>query len=305
MNTPVAYLNGQIVPIDDAKLHVFDLGIVGGTSVTEMVRTFRHVPFRLEQHLDRLDNSLSVVGFETGLSRADWLRISQQVVGENSRLISEYEDLGIILFVTAGVNLTYVGRSAAAKTCGPTVCVHTFPLPFELWADPIVTGVSLVTVQTRSIPDDVIDARVKHRSRLHWHLASRQAKSIDPNATAILTDDAGHLTETAAGNLCLVDGTTIVTPARNVLEGVSREYVAELSRSLGFEFIHAAVSPDDLARADEAFLTSTPSCLLPVTRFNGMTIGSGQPGPVFQQLIAEWGKAVGVDLVGQMQRRKN
>ncbi len=297
MTTPIAYLNGRFVPIDEAQLHVFDLGIVGGTSVTEMVRTFRHIPFRLDDHLDRLAVSLQRVGIDPGLAWSEFREISEQVVSTNARLIPDHHDLGLILFVTAGLNPTYVGRGGAGR---PTVCVHTFPLPFELWAETYDSGLHLVTVSTRSIPDNVIDPRIKHRSRLHWHLAGREARQIDPHAMAILSDDAGNLTETATGNLCVVEGNRIITPPTHVLEGVSRNYITELATELGYEFIYKPVTPDDLSRAPEAFLTSTPHCLLPVTHFNRMPIGSGRPGPAFQRFIAAWGDNVGVNIVEQM-----
>ena len=302
MTEPIAYLNGQYVPISQAALHVFDLGIVGGASVTEMVRTFRHVPFRLDQHLARLEQSLGIVRFEMGLTIAELKAICERVVSENSKLIPAHHDMGLIVFVTAGQNLTYLGRAGAASAKRSTVCVHTFPLPFELWTDSYETGLHLVTVRTRCIPDDVIDSRIKHRSRLHWHLAGLEARAIDPGAMAVLTDADGNLTETATGNLCVVDGTTIVTPARHVLEGVSREFARELAESLGLSFVHAEITPDELVQADEAFLTSTPHCLLPITRFNSVPIGDGRPGPVFQQLIDRWKQDVGVNIVDQMRR---
>jgi branched-chain amino acid aminotransferase len=302
MTEPIAYLNGQYISISAAALHVFDLGVVGGASVTEMVRTFRHVPFRLREHLARFTRSLDLVGFEPGLTMAELQWICERVVLENARLIPAHHDLGLIVFVTGGQNLTYLGRAAAEFASWPSVCIHTFPLPFELWADAYDTGLHLVTVKTRSIPDDVIDPQIKHRSRLHWHLAGREAKVIDPGAMAILTDANGNLTETATGNLCVVDGTTIVTPTDHVLNGVSREYVRELAESLGLSFVHATVTPDDLSHAEEAFLTSTPHCLLPVTRFNNAPIGDGHPGPVFRQLIERWQQAVGVNIVEQMRR---
>ena len=304
MTTPIAYLNGQFVPVSQANLHVFDLGVVGGAAVTEMVRTFRQVPFRLDQHLDRLAKSLDAVGFAIGLTTAELHAICDQVVAVNSKLIPAAQDLGLIVFVTAGLNPTYVGRADPSAN-RPTVCVHTFPLPFELWADAYQAGLHLVTVNTRNIPDDVIDPRIKHRSRLHWHLAGREARQIDPTAMAILSDRDGCLTETATGNLCVVDGATIISPATHVLEGISREYLAELAASLGIGFVHSQVTAEDLACADEAFLTSTPNCLLPVTRFNQQPIGTGTPGPIFQQLIAAWSATVGVDIITQMRQGTN
>ena len=300
MSVPVAYVNGTYVPIDQASLHVFDMGIVGGVAVTEMVRTFGHQPFRLKPHLDRFVNSASLTGLAVDVEVGALQQICEHLITENAKLIPQHHDLGLIMFVTAGDNPTYVGASRPRRQS--TLVAHTFPLPFELWEHSYLQGLHLVTVGTQAIPDNVIDPRIKHRSRLHWYLAAREAKQIDADAMAILTDQDGQLTETATGNICVVDGTTIITPSAHVLEGVSREFVAELAAQEGFGFVHAPVSPEDLSHADEAFLTSTPHCLLPVTRFNQSPIGNGSPGPVYQQLISAWSRSVGTNIVEQMQR---
>lgn len=300
MSQPVAYVNGAYVPIDQASLHVFDMGVVGGVAVTEMVRTFGHRPFRLPQHLDRFFHSALLTGLPVGVDVGALQQICEHLIAENAKLIPLHHDLGLIVFVTAGENLTYVGASRSRRQS--TLVVHTFPLPFELWNESYQQGLHLVTVGTRPIPDDVIDPRIKHRSRLHWYLAAQEAKQIDSHAMAILTDADGMLTETATGNICVVDGTTIITPAAHVLEGVSRDFAAKLAAEQGFGFVHAAVSPEDLAHADEAFLTSTPHCLLPVVRFNQAQIGAGVPGPVYQRLLQAWSQSVGIDIVEQMQR---
>lgn len=300
MTEPVAYLNGEIVPISKASLHVFDMGVVGGVTVTEMIRTFRHEPFRLEQHLDRLEESLQLTGISLPLFRDRLAEICTNVVSSNAQLIPDDHDLGLIVFVTAGQNLTYLGRGLLTQARTPSLCVHTFPLPFELWAEEYTTGLHLVTTPVRSLPEDVINPRIKHRSRLHWHLAAIEARKIDPSAMALLTDDEGFLTETATGNLIVVEGTTILTPSSHVLDGISRDFLGELVDSLGLTMGSTRLLPEDLQRANEAILTSTPHCMLPVTRFNGQPIGDGVPGPIFRRLIAAWSDLVGVDIIGQM-----
>ena len=300
MTEPIAYLNGEYLPISRASLHVFDLGVVGGASVTEMIRTFLHAPFRFDEHLARLEQSLASVGFETGLTMAELKVIGERVVAENAKLIPTPHDLGLIVFVTAGQNLTYLGHAGRDLARKATVCVHTFPLPFELWAEKYQTGLSLVTVPTRSIPDDVLDSKIKHRSRLHWHIAEREARQIEATASAVLTDHAGHLTETAAGNVWFVRGNTLFTPGRHILEGISRSVVLELAPELGLTTNIGDYDARELAAADEAFVTTTPACLLPVTKLNGQRIGNGQPGPVFQKLIGCWNQLVGLNIAEQM-----
>jgi len=301
MTEPIAFLDGEIVPISQARLHVFDLGVVGGAAVTEMIRTFAHQPFRLDDHLCRLDASLAAVGFSPPYSTARIRNLVTEVVQRNTALIGPASDLGIIVFVTAGWNPTYIGRSAALER-GPSLGIHTFELPRELWRDKYTTGVSLTVPGVRNLPPDVIPPTIKHRSRLHWWLADRAARQIDPQSSALVLDQRGLISETAAGNVCLVRDGTIISPAPEfVLEGVSLQVVSELCQKIGMPFERADLTVNEALAAEECFVTSTPPCLLPVTRINGQPIGTGQPGPMISRLLAAWSDLVGVDIVAQMQ----
>ncbi len=303
MSEPIAWLNGTVVPVADARLHVFDLGIVGGVSVAEMFRTFRHRLFRTDEHLHRLTESLARAGLRINMSHDELQSRLEDVVRHNTALIDAEDDLGAIVFVTAGLNPTYVGRETA-QAAGCSVGMHTFPLPYRLWSAKYDDGVSLVVPSVRAMPVDVVDPRIKSRSRMHWHLADQAARQIEPGAMAILTDHAGNLTETAASNLIAVlDGHLVSPPAGTVLEGISLGVVAELAEKIGRPLQRRPISPHELSSATEAFLSSTPPCLLPVTRFQGQPLGTGQPGPVYRQLLSAWNELVGLDIREQMQRR--
>lgn len=303
MNEPVAWLNGALVPVADARLHVFDLGIVGGVSVAEMFRTFRHRLFRPDEHLQRLADSLALAGLRINIRHDELQARLEDVVRHNTGLISPDDDLGAIVFVTAGLNPTYVGRETA-QAAGCSVGMHTFPLPYRQWATKYDDGVSLVVPSVHAMPVDVVDPRIKSRSRMHWHLADQAARQIEPGAMAILTDHAGNLTETAASNLiAVIDGQLVSPPVGTALEGVSLGVVAELAQQLGRPLQRRSLTPQELANASEAFLSSTPSCLLPVTRFQGQPLGTGQPGPVYRQLLSAWNDLVGLDICEQMQQR--
>lgn len=302
MTEPIAWLNGEFVPLDQARLHVFDLGIVGGVSVAEMLRTFRHRLFRVDEHLDRLQQSLQLAGLHPSVTSLDFSSRLEHVVRHNAGLLDHEDDLGAILFITAGLNPTYAGREVATST-GCSVGVHTFPLPYRTWAAKYDEGISLVVPSVRAIPGDVVDPQIKSRSRMHWHLAEQEARQIEPGAMAILTDHAGHLTETAASNLIAVlDGQLVSPPAGTVLEGISLGVVAELAEKIGRPLRRRPLSPHELSSATEAFLSSTPPCLLPVTRFQGQPIGTDRPGPVYRQLLSAWNELVGLDIREQMQR---
>ena len=300
MPEPIAWLNGRLIPASAATVPVTDLGVVAGASITEMVRTFRGDPFRLDEHLDRLFASLDLVGFPTSPERCHLLDAVEAIVTQNSKLIPTDHDLGIILFATAGQNLTYLGAAGRSLATQGTTCVHSFPLPFELWAAKYEVGQHLATVDVRPLDAASVPPQAKHRNRLHWYRADKQARTRIATATALVTTSDGHITETSAGNILVVRGREILTPPSElVLGGVSRQTAQELARQLGFNWSETSLTVDDVLQADEVLTSSTTYCLLPVTRLNDQPIGSGCPGPVFRELMAAWSDLAGVDIVRQ------
>ena len=301
MPEPLAYLNGRISPISQAALHVFDLGVAMGATVTEMTRTFRMEPFRLEEHLARLFRSIRYIGIAMDHTPDSLADLARELVDHNGRLIPPGHDLGVTIFVTAGTSLTYTGLVDGDDHHKPSVCLHTFPLPYELYAPRLTRGLHLVTPATRQLPADCLDPRIKCRSRLHWYLADQQAREVDPHAQALLLDQRGSVTETSTSNVVAVFGRRIVTPRESTaLAGISLQAVRELARGLDYEWSEADLTPFDLLNADECLATSTPTCLLPVTRINGRPVGAGVPGETFARLLSAWSDAVGVDIAEQI-----
>jgi branched-subunit amino acid aminotransferase/4-amino-4-deoxychorismate lyase len=301
MTEPIVYLTGRMVPASEAHLPIYDAGIVLGATVTEMTRTFHQRLFRLNDHLDRLFRSLKYTRMDIGLSKEQLAGISQEVVSHNARLLEDWAELGLIHFVTAGEFPTYAGMAGKQARTTPTVCVHTFPMPFELWAGKLKTGVHLVTPSIRHVPPQCYDPKMKYRSRMHYYLADKEAQLVDPEASALLLDLHGNVTETSGANFQIVDKGTIVSPTlANTLPGVSRQMVIELAEKLGIPFVERDIQVHSVMNADEAFLSSTPFCLMPVTRINGVPIADGKPGPMFRRLIEAWGKEVGLDIEKQV-----
>ena len=301
MQQALAYLNGELVPGDQAVLPVSDAGIVQGATVSETMRTFGHQLFRLDEHLERFTDSLAMVGFELDLDFAGLSGVCQDLVSHNSITIDTENDLGLVLFATAGPYATYSGNVAGTTETRPTVCAHTFPLPFELWDQVQTEGLHLVTPSVRQLPGACIDPSIKHRSRLHYYLADREAKRIDSGARAVLLDDQGRLTETTAASLLLVrDNRILSPPSTSVLPSISVAVIAELAGQLDLEFIEQDLRPDDVVQAAEALVASTPYCLAPVTRFNDQPVGSGRPGPISDRLLGAWDQLVGLDIRKQI-----
>lgn len=303
MDQPIVYLNGQMVPASEAALPIYDAGVVLGATVTEMTRTFAGELFRLEEHLERLMRSLRYVRFEIGLCKDELRALSHEVVEHNLRLVDDGEELGLIHFVTAGSYPTYAGMAGRAGPSEPTVCAHTFPLPFELWADKFERGLHVVTPSIRHVPPQCYDPKMKYRSRMHYYLADKEAQLVDPEAVALLLDLDGNVTETGGANFLIVrDGCIVSPPLRNILPGVSRQVVFELAGRLEIPTAERDFQVHDVVNSEEAFTTSTPYCLMPVTRANGIVIGSGRPGTVFARVIEAWSQEVGLDVVEQIRR---
>jgi branched-subunit amino acid aminotransferase/4-amino-4-deoxychorismate lyase len=298
---PQAFLNGRMLPASQAHLTVYDAGVVLGATVTELVRTFRKELFRLDDHLRRLAQSLHFVGFDIGMSMDELGRTVRQLVAHNAQLLAPEDELGLVIFVTAGEYPTYAGGAAGSARTTPTVCAHTFPLPFELWAGKLLSGIHLVTPSIRHVPPQCYDPTMTCRSRMHYYLADQQARLVDRDAAALLLDLDGNVTETGAANFLMVEDGTIVSPSlRNTLPGVSRATVIDLAEKLGIPFAVRDFQVFDAINADEAFLASTPYCLMSVTKINGTQIGTGRPGPIYGQLVKAWSELVGLNVVQQV-----
>ncbi|MCA9204592.1 MAG: aminotransferase class IV [Planctomycetales bacterium] len=294
MAQPVAYLNGQWISAAEAAVSVNDLGFLLGATVAERLRTFGGKLFRLEQHLQRLERSLAIVGISLHQSMDDLGEVATELARRNHALLAAGDDLNLSLFVTPGI----------AGANSPTVGMHTAPLPFGTWADEYDQGVPLVVSSVRHLPPDCLPPELKCRSRMHYHLADQEARRKDPSARALLLDIHGVVTEASTANLLLWRrGEGFIAPRRGaVLPGVSLAFVRELADRLGEPWAEADLAPSDVASADEAVLTSTPFALLPVSHVDGAPIGKGAPGATYRRLLDAWGDAVGVKIDEQSRR---
>lgn len=303
MTEPQAYLNGTYLPFSEAKLAVTDLGIVYGASITEMMRTFAHKIFMLDEHLERLFSALDYVCIEPATKKSDLKQICETVIEQNTRTLPPTHDLGLTVFITAGHNLPYVGLSEIEKCRTPTVCVHSFPLAFELWDQKYITGQHLLKAEGQQLNAKIFDPRIKSRSRIHLYRADKLVRKKNPQASALLFDQAGFVAETTTGNFYLVKDNVIKTPRpENVLGGISQIMVAKLAKQLGLRYEETDISANDIRNADEGLTSSTAYCLLPITHFDQHPISTGVPGPVFQELLASWSRAVGIDILQQAKK---
>jgi branched-chain amino acid aminotransferase len=299
MSVPVAWMNGNLIPYSQAAVPVWDMGVVAGASVTEMARTFAHRPFRISQHLDRLLDSVSKIGFPQPYDKQQLLHVIDDVLAINLQQISAHSDLGIVIFSTAGPNATYLGAEFA-KGISATTAIHTFDLPFATWRPQLRDGVRLRIANVRQIPVECFDVTLKVRNRLHWWLADHEAAKQEPGSKALMLDHAGFITETSTAALHLVCNGRIITPDSGVLNSLSSQLVEEFATKLGIPFERRPVPLGEVRYASEAFLSSSAATLLPVSHVGGEKVGTTFPGPVSSQLTAAWSQLVGIDIAQQL-----
>jgi branched-subunit amino acid aminotransferase/4-amino-4-deoxychorismate lyase len=294
----LAYFNGNYLPAGDICLSVTDWGFVQGVTLAEQLRTFQGQVFCLQEHLQRLATGLTVVGWQELLAHHDLAAIVPHVAQQNHRQLDPLDDLGVSVFVTPG---GYPGYGAPADE-PPTVCVHTYRLPFHLWQRKYDEGLALVTVETRQVPADCWPAELKCRSRMHYYLAANEAGRKLPGATALLLDHQGRVVETPTANVVAYfqDSGLVSPPREKILPGISLGFLVRLAHDLDVPFEFREITPAELADANELMLTSTPYCLLPVARFNDRSLG--RPGPLFRQLLHDWSRSVNVDIAAQAAR---
>lgn len=296
--SPQVYINGEWVPEEEARLHIFDSGLMYGEVLTETLRTFAMQPFRLEEHLARLRRSVEIARVEFSLPDAQLADLVHDLLSRNATAFDPSDELLIKIDVTRGIFFYY--RQAGVAYQPYSLFLHVIRVPFEKFAHSYSDGVTVVTPPTRAIPSSSIDPRVKHRSRLHQGIAQLEAADVDPDAVAVLLDGDGYVAEGAGANVFAVRGGRLLTPTTdNCLEGISRASVIDLANQAGIPVAETRVRPYDIVTADEAFLTATSYCMLPIARWDGQTVGTDVPGPMFQRLIQAWGGDVGIDIIRQ------
>lgn len=298
MEEPVVYWNGDFVPASQARLAFWDAGVVQGATLAEMTRTFRKQLFRLDDHLDRLFRGLRIAHINIGLSKEEFYELSLELLERNARLYDDRTELGLVHFVTAGEYGMYALHPPRRE---PTICAHTFPLPLTQWASAMKQGVSLLTPSIRQVPPQCWDANMKCRSRMHYFLAEQEVRRRDPTAMALLLNLADNVTETNSGNFLMVrDGQLVSPPTDYTLPGISWATILDLAEELGIPHAARDIPLAEALTADEAFLSGTSYCLLPVTKINDVRIGDGKPGSFHRRLLAAWSRYVGVDIERQI-----
>ena len=285
------WLDGHLVPREQATVSVFDHGLLYGDGVFEGVRVYNRRIFRLDAHLDRLYASARALALTIPLDRAAMAKAVEDTVRANQR-----DDAYIRLIVTRGTGELGIDP----RTC-PTpriiiivADVHVYPR--ELYA----AGIKVITSATRQVSHESVDPRIKSLNYLKNVLAKIDAQQAGASE-AIMLSAEGFVAECTADNLFVVQRGAVLTPSPQdgALEGITRGAVLALAAEAGITAREARLTRFDVYTADECFVTGTGAELMPVVMADGRAIGSGTPGPVterigdaYRQLVRKEGTAL-------------
>jgi branched-chain amino acid aminotransferase len=296
MNGPIAYLDGDFIPLSEARVSVLDQGFTMGVHAMELTRTFGQKLFRLEDHLTRLYRTLQTMRLDPGISRQEIELLSHEIVERNAEHFEHQEELGLIHFVTPGTTPSYT--DVPREQIAPTFGMHTFSLNLAGFAEKYENGVHVVTARIRHQPPQCMDPKLKVRSRLYWFIADNEAQMVDRDATALVLDVDGNIAECHGSNFLIVQNGEIHSPTtRNMLEGITWKTTLELAEDLGIKVVLRDITPHEAYNSDEAFITSSGFCTMPVTKIDNIRVGDGLPGPVVRRLLEAWSELAGYDIV--------
>jgi len=300
----VVYFNGKLVPESEARISIYDSALMFGDMVFEMTRSFNQQQFKLREHIDRLYTGLKILRVDINMTPEQMEQAVFETIKANASNFAADDEHRIMIDVSRGLLGIYQDIPGIAK--GPNVIIADFPLRWTVAAmgHLFETGINAVIPSQRAIPGSLLDPKIKNRSRIHYLNANIQVSDVvGEDNWALLLDPDGYIAEGTGDNIFIVRDDILYTPEpRNILRGVSRAYVMEeLASQLGLKVVECNLEPYDFHTADEAFMTGTPFCMLPVTSLDGLPIGDGKVGPAFHRLLAAWSENVGVDIAQQIQ----
>ena len=298
---PVVYLRDALVPASQAKIAYYDYGIVLGATVTDLVRTYEHKPFRLDDHLNRFYESCKYARIQPLLSIEESRAVIFDLLKHKLKGIGPSEELAIVMFITPAELPVYAGLPPDSVCQGPTFCIHSYSMPMDTFQPLFREGAHVVIPSIRHIPPECIDPKAKNRSRLHWWMADQETRLVDPKAITVLLDMEGNISEASGANFLIAKKGTVISPTfKNILWGVSLLTIQELCSELKIPFVQKNLQVHDVVNADEAFLSTTPYGIAPVTKVNKISISDGKPGPIFRRIVEAWSNKVGMDVLAQI-----
>ena len=277
-------IDGKYYPKSQAKVSVYDHGLLYGDGVFEGIRAYNSVVFKLKEHIDRLYRSACVIMLQIPLTKEEMIKAVLETLRKNN-----LRDAYIRLVVTRGVGDLGLDPRKCPK---PTVIIITDVIKLHSGAAK-EKGIRAMIVWVKRDPVDATSHEVKSPNYLNSILGKIEA-NIAGFDEAICLDKNGHVSEGVAENLFIVQNGKVITPptSTGALVGITRDVVMKLAEKLGYKATEKTITPTDLFTANEAFFTGTAAEIVPIVEVNKRMIGDGKPGPITRQLMQEFEKLV-------------
>jgi len=276
------YMNGKLVPKEEATVSVFDHGLLYGDGIFEGIRVYDGNIFRLREHIERLYESAKTIGLEIPESYAEVENATVETVKANGM-----RDAYIRLVFTRGIGDLGIDPSSCPKPTFFIICSTIQLYPDEFYE----TGIPLITASTRRIPMECLDPRIKSLNYLNNILAKIEAKKAGV-PEAVMLNLSGRVAECTADNIFIMRNGKLKTPrlTEGALPGVTRHAALELAAETGLRVKETVLGLHDLYNAEECFLTGTGAEIVPVVSIDGRQIGSGKPGTITLDLLDRFRK---------------
>jgi branched-chain amino acid aminotransferase len=280
----LVYVDGEYYPKPQAKVSVYDHGLLYGDGVFEGIRAYNGSVFWLKEHIDRLYRSAHAIMLQIPTKKEDMIQVILETLRKN-----KLKDAYVRLVVTRGAGDLGVDPRKCVK---PTVIVIADKIAL-LKAEAKEKGITAMLSWVKRDPVDATTHEIKSLNYLNSVLAKIEA-NINGVDEAICLDKNGFVCEGVAENIFLVKNRKLFTPPSytGALPGITAEAIAKLAKKLGYDVIERNITPYELFNADEVFLTGTAAEIVPVREINKRTIGNGKPGPVTEKLMEDFSRLV-------------
>jgi len=278
------YIDGEYYPKAQAKISVYDHGLLYGDGIFEGIRAYNGVVFKLREHIDRLFRSAHTIMLQIPVKKEEMIQIVLETLRKNN-----VKDAYIRLVVTRGVGDLGINPRKCSK---PTIIVITDKIALHE-GEAKERGVTAMLSWVKRDPVDATTHEIKSLNYLNSILAKIEANTSGVDE-AICLDKNGFVCEGVAENIFTVKKGKIFTPPSytGALPGITAEAVMNLARKLGYEVVEKNITPYELFNADEVFFTGTAAEIVPVREINKRLIGNGVPGPTTKKLMEEFSKLV-------------
>jgi branched-chain amino acid aminotransferase len=274
------YLDGKFVPEEDAKVSVFDHGLLYGDGIFEGIRFYNGRVFRLEEHLERLWDSARSICLEIPMGRGEMTEALLETIRKN-----DLREGYIRLIVTRGVGNLGLNPAQCKR---PSVIIIATTI--ALYPKGVCEkGLTVVTCATRRTSPAALNPAVKSLNYLNNVMARLEANLAGADE-ALMLNEAGNVAECTADNVFIIKRGQIFTPpiAAGALRGITRSVVFDIAAELGLKITETDITRHDVFIADECFLTGTAAEVIPVVKADGRTIGSGKPGSITTRIIGRF-----------------